>query len=105
MWRFAILALLAACSQETAPVAEAPAAKPTGKGGGFSADLAKQIGSNLGGSGEAMAAKPEAGSADAGSAEAGSAEAGSAKTEVAAGSAKPEAGKPEAGSAKGSATK
>jgi hypothetical protein len=108
MWRIAILALLAACSQETAPVAEIPAAKPTGKGGGFSADLAQQIGSNLGGSGsgETIAAKPEAGSA-----EPGSAEAGSAKPEVAAGSAakpepaKPEPAKPEAGSAKGSAAK
>lgn len=113
MWRIAILALVAACSQEKAPVAEAPAAKPTGKGGGFSADLAKQIGSNLGGSATAGGAtvpaagsdtdsepKPEAGSAKPEVVATGSAKpepaAGSAKPEPAAGSAKPE---PKAGSA------
>lgn len=106
MRRIAILALLAACSQEKAPVAEAPAAKPTGKGGGFSADLAKQIGSDLGGSataGSASAPAPEPGSAKDPEPVP---DAGSAKPEVVAtaGSAKPEP-KTDAGSAKGSAAK
>ncbi|HEY5933574.1 MAG TPA: hypothetical protein VIU61_03005 [Kofleriaceae bacterium] len=106
MSRIAILALVAACSQETAPVAEAPAAKPTGKGGGFSADLAKQIGSNLGGSATAGGATVPAAGSDEPKPEAGSAkpETGSAKPEaVATGSAKPEPGtkpEPAAGSAK-----
>ena len=130
MWRIATVVLLAACNQDQAPVVESSStSKPTGKDGGFSADLAKQIGSGSdmmgimgsaasgssgsSGSGASGSAAESAGSGSAvaagsGSAKAPAAGSGSAKPTIAAGSAKdpkdpkdPKAPKePAAGSAK-----